>query len=358
MIPKINKKIFVSLFVHWDLITKTFPKAVPIRPKKETLDSLEEINWILQQKGDLEFPITQKLFNALKSVPGELRIGGNAGNASVSLGELGISSILSSPIRPASLMKKLSEYPIKVIADGKEVRPFQSIRSDPEFTHIILEQRNCRKIFTYDLMVKELWLDYDFWNPPKDPDLLFLSGFHLVESNWKEKVKFIRDILENRKYKTHLELAYGRKNTKSIIHELLSYHCVDSLGLNQDELWILGHESRDTEEIKSFCLEFLKDFSLQRLCLHSKNYRMVFFKNDFKKNFNASKLSVEICAAKTFGKISEKTLEMARKLKFSGVKTEKGKNYFLLPTLKNPNPELVTGLGDTAGITEFVFSMS
>ena len=356
MIPKTNKKIYTSLFVHWDLIAKTKLKTKPVKPCSEKLTRPQEISYVLKQEGDKEYPITEELFNTVKEkLKGEMRIGGNAGNASVSLGELSIPSVLSSPIRPKSLMRKLSEYPIKLISNNKETKPVLCSRKDPEFIHIIFEEKNQRKIFTYDPMCEELWLDYDFWPAVKNADLLFLSGFHLVDRKYEKNLKYILDILQERKYKTHLELAHGKKDTHLIIKKLLDYDCVDSLGLNQDELYVLGLKSKSIEDIKLFCSGFMKEYNVQRLCIHTSEYRLVFFRKNPEKNLKASQLSSLVCAAKTTGNI--KNLRKASLFGNSEIKPEKGKNYFLLPVKKNPNPKIITGLGDTAGITEFVFSM-
>ena len=66
MIPKTNKKIYTSLFVHWDLIAKTKLKTKTVKPCSEKLTRPQEISYVLKQEGDKEYPITEELFNTLK----------------------------------------------------------------------------------------------------------------------------------------------------------------------------------------------------------------------------------------------------------------------------------------------------
>ena len=348
-------KPFLGLFVCWDVVVRQEPP--------------EFLGKYFSTKSDSEIFITEKLHSRILSslVGAERIIGGNAGNAAVTLSDLGIPCVLSCPSRPRSLMSELSKYRIFLASGGKEVTPMKCFRPDPNPEHIIFEMndwkeggkasfsRGYRKIFTYDEVQSKFLLDNDFWNSLKNANYLFLSGFHCVPEKRKKKTGQIADFLEKRKFKVHLELGYG-ENMKYAAEKLLGRNCIDSLGMNDTELEVLGISGKDTGDVKEKLLSFIEKTSLERMSLHTREYRLSVFRSNPERNMKAAEFSIQACAAKALGGIKE-NMEKARTAPLSGVRPSGGRDFLIVPTRIVENPKITVGLGDAAAVTDSFYAL-
>jgi ADP-dependent phosphofructokinase/glucokinase len=337
-------KPFLGLFANWDVVTRQEPPGFLRR--------------FFIRKTDSEIFISKKLHSRISSslANPERMIGGNAANAAVSLSEIGIASVLSCPARPRKLMSELSKHRISVMLDGKEKSPLPCSRKDEDPEHIIFEMGEYRKIFNYDKVQLDFLLDQDFWDSLKNASYLFLSGFHTVPKKHKQKAKEIADFLEGRKFKTHLELGYGKGLMRYAIKKLLDRNCIDSIGMNETELSILGIRGQSPKETAESMLSFLDKKGIERMSLHTRDYRLTAFKKNLEKNLKAAEFSIQVCAAKALGGIRE-NLEKAKSIPPSKIQTLKSKNFFVIPSLLVENPKIIVGMGDVAAVTDSFYAL-
>jgi len=337
-------KPFLGLFVNWDVVTRQEPP--------------EFLRRFFVNKQDSEHFIPKKLHSRiLSSLANRERIlGGNAGNAAITLSELGTDSVLSCPARTSPMMSELSKHKIFVMCNGKEKSPISCSRRDEEPEHIIFEMDGYRKIFNYDSVQLNFILDQDFWDSVNGASYMFLSGFHCVPEKHKKKAKEISDFLEKRKFKVHLELGYGKGLMGYAIKRLLERNCLDSLGMNETELRLLGISGKDTEYVKEKMLSFLEKTSLERISLHTREYRLSVFRSNTERNLKAAEFSIQACTAKALGGIKENT-EKAKSVPSSGVKPSRGRDFLIVPTRIVENPKITVGLGDTAAVTDSFYAL-
>jgi ADP-dependent phosphofructokinase/glucokinase len=338
-------KPFLGLFAHWDVITEQEPPKFLAK--------------FFRDKKDSEYRIAKKLHDRISSslINPRRVMGGNAANAAATLSELGIPCVLSCPTRPPALMQELSRHRIFLISEGKETTPLKCARPDKEPEHIIFEREGYRKIFNYDEVERDFLLDTDFWSSLKNASYLFLSGFHCVPEKQKKKVNEIADFLEKRKFKVHLELGFGKGSLmKYAIKRLLDRNCIDSLGMNETELNAIGIQAESPMETAESMLSFLEKSSLERISLHTREYRLTAFRGSLDKNLKAAEFSVRVCAAKALGGIKE-NLEKAGAVHSSGIPALKSGNFFIIPSRIVENPEIIVGMGDATAVTDSYFAM-
>jgi ADP-dependent phosphofructokinase/glucokinase len=193
-------KPFIGLSANWDLVIRQAPP--------------DFLNKFFKDKKDSEQSVSRELHSKISSILSNPQriMGGNAGNAAVTLSELGIPCVLSCPARPPSLMRELSRHRISLMSGGRECSPLKCSRPDDEPEHIIFEMDGYRKIFNFDTVQEKFLLDHDFWGYIKNANYLFLSGFHLIPERHKKRMKEIADSLEKRRFKVHMEIGYGKKS--------------------------------------------------------------------------------------------------------------------------------------------------
>lgn len=338
-------KPFLGLFANWDVIAGQEPPPFLGKFFKDKKDSEQHISRELHSR------ISSSLSNPKRI------IGGNAGNAAVTLSELGIPCVLSCPARPAALMQELSRHRIFLMSGGRETPPKKCSRQDEGSETIIFERDGYRKNFNYNVVQKDLLLDRDFWDSLKNASYLFLSGFHCVPEKHRKKADEIADFLEDRKFKVHLEIGYGRKSLmKYSTRMLIERNCLDSLGMNETELGVIGISGNNSLEIKESLLTFLEKTSLERISLHSREYRLTVFRKEPERNIKAAEFSIQACAAKALGGIRE-NLGKAKKLPLSGISAAKSGNFFIIPTRIAESPKVIVGLGDTAAVTDSFYAL-
>jgi ADP-dependent phosphofructokinase/glucokinase len=337
-------KPFLGLFAHWDVIARQEPPGFLGRYFRDSKDAEYKISKSLKEK------IASSLLKH------EKRIGGNGANAAVTLSDLGIPCMLSCPARAGPFMRELEKHRIFLMSGVRESSPTKCSRQDEAPEHIVFEMEGYRKIFNYDHVQRKFLLDHDFWNSLKNANYLFLCGFHAVPEEQKKKADEIADYLEGRKFKVHLELGYGKGLMKYAIRRLLDRNCIDSLGMNETELGVLGIREESQKEVAECILSFLEVNGLERVSLHSRDCRITAFKKDPEKNLKAAELSIQACAAKALGGIRE-NMEKAESIPYSGIKPYKGKDFFITPARVMKNPKIIVGMGDTAAVVDSYYAL-
>ena len=337
-------KPFLGLFAHWDVVTRQEP------PKF--------LGKYFSAKSDSEIFIAKNLHSRISSSLSNPQriIGGNAANAAVALSELDIPCVLSCPARPKNLMAELSKHRIFLMSGGRETSTLRCARPEEEPEHMIFERECYRKIFNYDTVERSFLLDQDFWDSIGDASYMFLSGFQTIPERQKKKVKEIADLLEKRRFKVHLELGYGKNLMKYAIKKLVERNCIDSIGMNETELPILGIKERAPKETAESMVLFMAENGLERMSLHTREYRISVFRKDSERNEKAAELSIQACAAKALGGIRE-NMRKAGTAPFSRVRPLKGEDFFIIPTRIVEKPKIIVGLGDAAAVTDSFYAM-
>jgi ADP-dependent phosphofructokinase/glucokinase len=355
-------RIFAALFAHWDSVIRVrdgFMISGDTKAAKphSKLSEVAEVNYVLSRPGDSESLITGKLYSELRKLfpEREKRPGGNAANAAIALGELGTGCVLSCPARPKSLMMSLSNYPITLTHRGSFVSPLKVNFDANEFEHLCFEAQGYKKIFTYDTMTENCWLDSNFWDSVNRADLLYLCGFHLVNERHCQKIDYLADLLEDRNFRTHMELGRGSGAIDYAIKKLLEKNCIDSMGLSEEELELLGIQG-DISQIRESAVQFLSSHGLERLVLHTRDYRLTVTRGDIGRSMKAAEYSRQVSAARTLGSIS-KNMDRAKSLPLTKVRKEKGRNFLLIPVYSNASPKAVVGLGDTSSIVDAMLAL-
>jgi len=355
-------RVFLGLFTNLDSVIRDFDisKFEGIKPSQPTgsiLNKKGEVLQVLKQNQDSEHIITKEIFDFLKTkFLGEIKIGGNAGNAALALSELGIPCVLSCPLRSKSITDMLSKYKgIKLASERGFSYPNKAISDDIEYEHFSFEGKKHRKIFTFDPMVHELTLDRNFWDRIKEAKIVWLCGFHLVSPEHKNKIDHISDILQETKSRVHLELGQGTETIRYAISKMIDKGVVQSLGMNEIETKFIGFRGEPLENTDFFS-EFLKTKGIERLTVHSVKYRLTFFREDMDKNLKAGEYSMKVSAAKVSGSI-KKNLEKVSGLGRRNVKKIRGEDFVLVPAYKAKVTESITGIGDTASIADALVAL-
>jgi ADP-dependent phosphofructokinase/glucokinase len=337
-------KPFLGLFAHWDVVARQEPPAFLEKFFKDRKDGEYIISKGLKER------ISSRLESPRRG------IGGNAGNAAVTLSDMGIPCVLSCPARAEPFMEELGKHRIFLMSGGRETSPLKCARPDAEPEHIVLEREGYRKIFNYDPVQRKFIPDEDFWDSLKNANYLFLSGFHVVPERHRKRVDEIADYLEKRKFKVHLELGRVKGLMKHSIKRLLDRGCLDSIGMNETELETVGVKGCDPKEMAERMLSFIQRSGLERMSLHSRDYRLTVFTKALERNRRAAELSIQACAAKALGGIKE-NLQKAGKVPLSGIRPLKSRNFLLMPSRIVENPKIIVGMGDTAAVTDSFFAM-
>jgi ADP-dependent phosphofructokinase/glucokinase len=235
------------------------------------------------------------------------------------------------------------------------VDPSNANRDDPEFEHLCFEGKDHRKIFTFDPVSYECVLDGHFWEKISSSDLLWLCGFHLVSEKYRNRVDLVSDMLAEAKCRVHLELGEGTETIGYAIRKLTDSGVMRSLGMNEQEARFTGLKG-DPLENTGFLSDFMKAKGLERLTVHSREYRLTFFREDREKNARAGEESVRLSAAKAFGSIRENLGRVSRLERYE-LKGVRGDNLVLIPAYVTPRPKFLTGLGDACSIVDAMISL-
>jgi len=321
------KKVFCAFFTNLDFGVRKHKLKIP------------------EDMYGKEVTISKKEFGRmfLKIEEGEIRIGGNAGNAAIALNDLGYKVILSCPCRNELLMRLLQIYKNIFVCKGKkEVRPINAIEKHPLYLHLIFKKGNERAIFTYDEISENFVLDQDFWNNIGKAKYLFLSGFHLIrEKKYKEKIDWLVEKLRKSKVRIHLEFGYGYKTMIKAFERLVEEDLLFSFGLDREELEF--YFKNNLEKV----LEPFFEGKVQRVLLHQKEFCIVASRHSFKKE---KKIHLE-ANKYTTGLVLRKKEELVLPKKESKALEP---NVYLFYNFYSKNPLFRAGLGDRFSAVWFI----
>ncbi len=370
-LPKV--RVATGLFSNWDSFVKVDRKVLDWikscekkKPNGIVLKSIEEVAYILEKtKEKSEHLISKDTYEKLNSLFKKRKkcLGGNGNNMGRILFELGLRPLVSYPCRPRKLM--LASPNFKVALENKLVNPKKAIREkDPNYEHIIFQFKDYRKIFSWDLMSFKGIFDYDFLKfacNKKFTDILILGFAHLILPKYKKRIDEIVDFLSINKPKVHLEFGVGcKKSMEYAIKKFSDNNCVDSFGLDEKECIIyFKAKSNSKEDLIEATLSAIEKYGVKRICLHTSNFALSISKNSFSKEFESLSTACLVASAKTFGKLN---FRKARNLQISKENVVKkridGYNFCFLPTLKNPEPKIITGVGDFFAAVQAVKALS
>lgn len=371
-IPKV--RVATGLYSHWDSIVKInenilnwVKKAYKEKPKNVVLNSLEEVVYTINEaleKGGKEFLISEEVYNRLNQFfsKREFRVGGNGYNMGNMLFLAGIVPVVSYPVRSRKLMENSPEF--KIVFGEHLKKPKETMRiTDPDYDHIIIELENSRHILSWDQMTSQGIFDYDFLkfaSKSENIDILTLAYAHLLLPNYKKKTDEIIDFLSEKRPKIHLEFGLGCKDSMEYAMKKFSENkCCESWGLDETECkTYLGASSENMEDLKEAALKAIKEYNIDRICIHTPEFVFSISKYDVIKEYRALITACLFAAARTFGELK---LEIAKKLPttFEPLKEKiEGYNFCLVPCLINKFPKVLTGIGDAFAAIQAVKVLS
>jgi len=138
--------------------------------------------------------------------------------------------------------------------------------------------------------------------------------------------------------------------------------CTDSWGLNEKEcVQYFGAESENLEDLKNSTLEAAKKYGLDRICVHTSKFVFSISKIEPKKEIEALVKGCMVATSASMGGISE-NLVKAQKLSTYNIQSKierfEGYNFCLVPAYKNPNPKILTGLGDSFAAVQALIALA
>ena len=371
-LPKV--RVATGLYSHWDSVVKInqdilnwIKEAYKEKPKSIVLNSLEEVAYTVNEaieKGGKEFLISQEVYNRLNQffMKREFRIGGNGYLMGDMLLLSGLVPIVSYPFRPKKLMESSPE--LKVVVGNDLKRPKESIRiTDPDYDHIIIELENSRHILAWNPPASEGIFDNDFLNfssRTENIDILILSYAHLLLPSYKKRTDEIIELLNGNRPKVHLEFGLGsNESMKYAMKEFSENKSCESWGLNEMECEAyLGAQSHSLEDLKESALNAIKEYNVDRICVHNPEFAFSISKYDMNKEYRTLIISCLLAAARTFGDLK---LKVAQNLPtvMEPVKEKIGiYNFCLAPCLINKFPKVLTGIGDSFAAIQAVKILS
>ncbi|OGI12150.1 hypothetical protein A3K64_02340 [Candidatus Micrarchaeota archaeon RBG_16_36_9] len=371
-LPKV--RVATGLYSHWDSVVKInqdilkwVKEAHSEKPKDIVLGSLEEVIYTISdaiENGGKEFLISEEVYNRLNQFfsKRESRIGGNGFNMGEMLLLSGLTPIVSFPTRSKKLME--SSPKLKVVVGNYIKNPKDSVRiADPDYDHIIIELENSRHILSWDLPASQGIFDNDFLNfssRVENIDILILSFAHLLLPSYKKKTDEIVELLNGNRPKVHLEFGLGSaESMKYAMKEFSENKSCDSWGLNEMECKAyLGAHSKNMEDLKESALNAIKEYNVDRICVHIPEFAFSISKYDENKEYRALAISCLFAAARTFGDLK---LKVAQNLPIT-IEPAKEKigsyNFCLVPCLINKFPKILTGIGDSFAAVQAVKVLS
>ena len=359
-IPEV--RIGTGLYSHWDSIVKInedilnwIKKAYKEEPKDVILNSLEEAAFTIKEaieKEGKEFLISENVYNRLNQffLKREFRIGGNGYNMGNMLFLSGLIPVVSYPIRSKKLMENSPEF--KVVLKDQLKKPVEAIKiTDPDYDHIIIELENSRHILSWDPMTSQGVFDYDFLrfaSNSNNIDVLVLAYAHLLLPEYKKKTDEIIDFLREKRPKIHLEFGLGCEDSmKYAMKKFSENKCCESWGLDEIECKAyLNAESENKGDLIESALNAIKEYNIDRICVHTPEFVFSISKYDIMKEYRALITAFLFAAARTFGELK---LKIAKTLPttYEPVKEKiEEYNFCLVPSLINKFPRVLTGIGD------------
>ncbi len=359
-LPKI--KVATGLYTHWDSIVKVnksildwVKQAYKEKPKKPLLSSLEEVVYTIDnaiKNEGSECLISEDVYKKLSQMfsKREFRVGGNGFNMGNMLYLAGLRPVVSYPIRSKKLME--SSPDVKVVLNDRLRNPKDAVKvMDPDYDHIIIELENSRHILTWDPSVSTGKFDYDFLRfatSLENIDIMVLSYAHLLLPEYRNKTDEIIEFLKKRRPQIHLEFGSGVKDSMNYAMKKFSENkSCESWGLNEEECQTyLDAASSDLEDLKEAALNAIKEYNVDRICVHTPDFAFSISEYGTAKEYSALATACLFAAARTFGQLNLKVAKTLPTTIEPAKEKLEGYNFCLVPSLINKFPKILTGIGD------------
>jgi ADP-dependent phosphofructokinase/glucokinase len=329
------------------------------------------------------------------------RLGGNAGNMANVLAQLGAEPVLNVPAltyRQASFL-----HPGVRVAKGGMLKPAASAAKEGEdMTHFVLQfsagervmtpgetvvspQEN-RFIASFDSLNRRLYTDPDFDSYCREHldeiEGALVAGFHLVsfpclEESVKERIEQIRSWKKKRpELLLHAEM--GSIQRPEMMRCLLESLAVDSIGMNEDELAVLGGLEPGSRGILEAAWRLRSHLGISRICVHTREYvvsavRGLIGPEDeiLAIEQGVGKAATLAATGSIFGErpslnvnpagassVNDFCAHGARR-SGSGAYICQGDEFLcLVPALNVDNPKMTVGLGDSMTATTFFYELA
>lgn len=339
-----------------------------------------------------------EVVKSLKECFGEksdIIIGGNAGNITNVLSELGASLVLPNIARHSKVQTELFHREnIKTrVQNSENEESIHFVFNFNKGTHVqvgdldFIVPHDDRFIATYDpaniaLEVDPFFEEYLLQFADSFDGAIF-AGFHLLlkeysdGSTYKDKLnRFIRQTASLKKQNPnmfiHVELGYFQSNTvESYLLKNLSH--VDSLGLNEVELsrcslikdnkkLVAGINDLQIGDITMASLQILEAADLNRVCVHTGEFVVSVFKKGFIKpadEIKALRFAVRTAASYAVtGKHGNREYieQTTKNIPLRSSKTTSIENCYvcIVPVMRCEKPVTTVGLGDTFTAAAFL----
>ncbi len=324
-------------------------------------------------------------------LPGEEKIGGQAGIVSNFLSGIGSGVIFYTPLLSEELAGNLNEKILYPVIDGEFVLKNVRDASNTDRTkrnHIFeFNQEKSGRLILSDSLKGfgpyfRKGVEDNLEKIQEGVDCAIFSGFHDVEGNMEAKLKKSEEQLSKLEIPVHLEYVHKNEKITSLIIEHIASE-VDSIGLDETEmkklLSVMQIEREDEGDLnlgEAFRegKKILEELNLSRLQLHTYRYHLTLTETSYtrsKEKIRDAMLFGEVAAIQTAEKgeipdkevitdfnMENKELHPLRELEhfedffdledFSreGVAEVEDLNVIAIPTIIHQDPKRTVGMGD------------
>ncbi len=329
------------------------------------------------------------------------RLGGNAGNMANVLAQIGAEPVLNVPsltYRQASFL-----HPEVRVAKKDTLQPaLRAAKEGEDLTHFVFQfsagekavtagetvvsPMENRFIASFDSLNRRLYTDPDFDSYCRkhldEIEGALIAGFHLVtfpclEESVKEKIEQIRSWKEKRP-ELFLHAEMGSIQKPEMMRCLLESLTVDSIGMNEDELAVLGGLDLGSRGVLEAARRLRSHLGISRVCVHTREYVVSAVRGLIGPEEEISALERGVGMAATLaatGSISGERpslnanpagasavndfcREGARRSGSGAYIHHDNEFLCLVPALNVDNPKMTVGLGDSMTATTFFYELA
>ncbi len=329
------------------------------------------------------------------------RLGGNAGNMANVLAQIGSEPVLSVPsltVRQASFL-----HPGIKVAKNDMLQPaLLAAKEGEDLTHFVFQFSagenvaitketvvspfGNRFIASYDSLNRKLYTDPDFDSYCRDhlDDMegALVAGFHLVnfpclEKSVKERLEQIRSWKKKRP-ELYVHAEMGSIQKPEMMRCLLESLAVDSIGMNEDELAVLGGLEPGSMGILDASRMLRSHLGISRICVHTREYVVSAVRGPIEpeEEITAIERGVDMAATlaatgSIFGERPSLNINRAGATEVndfcwrgarrsgSGAYKRLGDEFLcLVPSLNVENPKTTVGLGDSMTAATFFYELA
>jgi ADP-dependent phosphofructokinase/glucokinase len=381
-----------------------------LRPKiglpdkiESLLDLISGLLFCMKSGSGAELPIDDPEVAGLigKTFAWQNRLGGNAGNMANVLAQLGAEPVLNVPAltrRQASFL-----HPgVRVAKEGRLKPAASAAKEGEDLTHFVFQFSAGEKVMTaeetvvspqenrfiasFDSLNRRLYTDPGFDSYCRkhldEIEGALVSGFHLVsfpclEESVEERIEQIRSWKEKRP-DLFLHAEMGSIQRPEMMRCLLESLAVDSIGMNEDELAVLGGLKPGSRDILEAVRRLRAHLGISRVCVHTREYVASAVRGLIGPEDEISAIEQGVGKAATlaatgsiFGErpplnvnpagasaVNDFCMQGAQR-SGSGAYVCQGDEFLcLVPALNVENPKMTVGLGDSMTATTFFYELA